>query len=312
MTFDVFISYPHQDKAMADATCATLEAEGIRCWIAPRDISPSADWATSIVDAIDNCRVMILIFSGHTNRSKQIGREVQQAFEKDKPVIPFRIENVAPEKSLRYYMGPVHWLDALTPPVEDHLHRLASTVQALLTATQPDDGTREDRPVAAETREASKPASPHVEETRRLPRTDTPPRFASGALHSPPATRPVARWAWIAAAVSAVVLMSLGALLYAVWWSPLVSAKSYARVGNYACFDKAEYPDAWLKEAPFCLPYGCNFGKMSRDACLALGARKQSTIVIHGNPGSSRADECWLQHTCGDLRPHGEFTQFRM
>jgi hypothetical protein len=66
MVFDVFISYPHQDKAMADATCAKLEAEGIRCWLAPRDISPGADWAASIVDAIDGCRVMVLIFSGHT------------------------------------------------------------------------------------------------------------------------------------------------------------------------------------------------------------------------------------------------------
>jgi uncharacterized membrane protein YhaH (DUF805 family) len=134
MNFDVFISYPHENKAVADAACAKLEAEGIRCWIAPRDIAPSADWASSIVDAIDNCRVMVLIFSAHTNRSKQVGREVQQAFDAEKPVVPFRIENVAPEKSLRYYMGPVHWLDALTPPFEQHLQKLAVSVRALITA----------------------------------------------------------------------------------------------------------------------------------------------------------------------------------
>ena len=52
MVFDVFISYPHQDKTMADAACARLEAEGIRCWMAPRDITPGADWGESIVDAI--------------------------------------------------------------------------------------------------------------------------------------------------------------------------------------------------------------------------------------------------------------------
>jgi hypothetical protein len=40
MEFDVFISYSHQDKPTADAACATLEAEGIRCWIAPRDVAP--------------------------------------------------------------------------------------------------------------------------------------------------------------------------------------------------------------------------------------------------------------------------------
>src|SRR5947208_1656824 len=124
MAHDVFISYPHQEKAAADAACAKLEAEGIRCWIAPRDVAPSADWAESIVDAINCCRVMVLIFSGHANHSKQVQREVQRAFDGEKPVVPFRIENVNPEKSLAYYMGPVHWLDALTPPVEDHLQKL--------------------------------------------------------------------------------------------------------------------------------------------------------------------------------------------
>lgn len=143
MTFDVFISYPHQDKAVADAACAKLEAEGIRCWIAPRDIAPSADWAASLVEAIDNCRVMVLVFSAHANRSKQVHREVQQAFDGEKPVVPFRIENVNPEKTLRYYMSSVHWLDALTPPLEQHLDRLVKSVKTLVSGKESD----EDRPV---------------------------------------------------------------------------------------------------------------------------------------------------------------------
>ena len=88
-------------------------------------------------------------------------------------------------------------------------------------------------------------------------------------------------------------------------------AKTYSKVGNFACFNEAEYPNSWRGEAAICAPYGCNFGKMSEDACLTLGARKQSKTVIHGNTGTSRANECWLQHSCGDLRPHGEFTMFR-
>ena len=41
MAYDVFVSYSHQDKLTADAVCATLEAQGVRCWIAPRDINPA-------------------------------------------------------------------------------------------------------------------------------------------------------------------------------------------------------------------------------------------------------------------------------
>ena len=32
------------------------EAEGVRCWIAPRDILPGADWGESIIDAINGTR----------------------------------------------------------------------------------------------------------------------------------------------------------------------------------------------------------------------------------------------------------------
>jgi TIR domain len=35
---DVFISYSHEDKPVANATCAVLERNRVRCWIAPRDV----------------------------------------------------------------------------------------------------------------------------------------------------------------------------------------------------------------------------------------------------------------------------------
>lgn len=121
-----------------------------------------------------------------------------------------------------------------------------------------------------------------------------------------------ARAIWKVAVIAGLFAVSLGAIFYFVWWSLLPSAKSYARFGNFACFGEAQYPESWREDASFCTSYGCSFGKLSRDACLTLGARKGSKTVIHGNAGTSRADECWLQDSCGDLRSHGEFTMFRM
>jgi hypothetical protein len=132
MPHDAFISYSTHDKAAADATCATLEASGIRCWIAPRDITPGAEWGEAIVDAINHCRVMILIFSANANKSQQIPREVERAVSKGIPVIPLRIQDIAPARSLEYFMGTVHWLDALTPPLEVHLRRLVESIKTLL------------------------------------------------------------------------------------------------------------------------------------------------------------------------------------
>jgi hypothetical protein len=115
MAHDVFISYSAKDKATADAVCATLDGRGIRCWIAPRDILPGIDWGEAIIEAINASRVMILVFSSNANESNQIKREVERAVSKGLPIIPLRIENVAPVRSLEYFIGPVHWLDALTP-----------------------------------------------------------------------------------------------------------------------------------------------------------------------------------------------------
>ena len=125
---DVFVSYSSQDKAIADAACATLEARGIRCWVAPRDITPGQDWSEAIIDAIAACRVFLLILSGASNQSEQVKREVQNAVSEAKSILPFRVEDVALSKHMRYFIGTPHWLDALTPPMERHLQRMAETV----------------------------------------------------------------------------------------------------------------------------------------------------------------------------------------
>jgi hypothetical protein len=132
MAHDVFISYASADKPTADAVCATLESHGIRCFIAPRDITPGVDWSAAIVDAIENGRLMVLVFSSNANASPQISREVERAVSKGLPIIPFRIEDVVPGRNLEYFLSTPHWLDAMTPPLEAHLSYLTETVHFLL------------------------------------------------------------------------------------------------------------------------------------------------------------------------------------
>jgi len=134
MPSDVFISHSLNDKATAEAVCAKLEAARVRCWIAPRDIRPGADWAESIIAALGSCKVMVLIFSSHADASSQVRREVQRAFERGLTVMPFRIEDVSPSASLEYYIGSVHWLDALTNPMERHIDKLVFLVKSLTDA----------------------------------------------------------------------------------------------------------------------------------------------------------------------------------
>jgi WD40 repeat protein len=130
--FDVFISYSNADKPVADAACAALEAANIRCWIAPRDINPGRDYGEAIIDAIESAKVFVLIFSGSANASPQIKREVERAVSKGLPIIPVRIEDTVPNRSLEYFISSPHWLDAFPPPLERYFAKLIVSVGALL------------------------------------------------------------------------------------------------------------------------------------------------------------------------------------
>jgi hypothetical protein len=132
VAFDVFVSYASKDKTVADAVCARLESAGIRCWIAPRDILASQSYGEAIIDAIHLAKVMVLVFSSNANASGQVPKEVERAVSNGVPILPFRIEDVVPAKSLDYFIGSVHWLDAMTPPMDKHLDLLATTVHKLL------------------------------------------------------------------------------------------------------------------------------------------------------------------------------------
>lgn len=137
MGHDVFISYSSRDKKVADAACALIERRGYRCWIAPRDILSGMEWGKAIVDGIRGARVFVLIFSANANRSPQVNREVERAVGNGLPIVPFRIEDVAPSDSLEYFISNQHWLDALTPPLARHLNQLGDVVGRLLGAESP-------------------------------------------------------------------------------------------------------------------------------------------------------------------------------
>jgi ABC-type amino acid transport substrate-binding protein len=131
MPYDAFISYCSQDKKIADAVCGTLEANKIRCWIAPRDVGAGRTWGSAIIEAIGDSAVMVVIFSQHSNGSPQVMREIERAVNKGVAIIPFRVENVVPSKDLEYFISSCHWLDAMNPPLEKRIGELADAILAL-------------------------------------------------------------------------------------------------------------------------------------------------------------------------------------
>ena len=145
---DIFISYSTKNKDMADAVVSELEANGLSCWYAPRNIMPGEEWVTAITKALEGCKVFLLIFTADSNESRQVMNEVAMAFNLDKSIVPFRVDDVKMTSEFEYYLTRVHWLDAVNKPNEESLPELRKYVSLIMEGESNKDLTSEINHVA--------------------------------------------------------------------------------------------------------------------------------------------------------------------
>src|SRR5436190_7354827 len=201
MAHDVFISHSTNNRSVANAVCAALERDGIRCWIAPRDVMPGRPYSGEITRAIQQSRAFVLIFSEHSNNSEQVLREVQLAANSRLHIIQFRIDPVVPSDDLEYYLSGPHWLDAVTPPLENHIEQLQTSMKALLALP---DAEEKGKAEAVEARRTARVETVGEARPAGLAATAAPPPIA--AQSSPNI------WKWVALAAVAVAVLGGAAL----------------------------------------------------------------------------------------------------
>lgn len=130
MKHRVFISHSSQDAKLAQAVCHYLEEAGVPCWIAPRDIREQ-DWAAGIMAGIRGSDVFVLILSRNSIPSNEVMKEVAEATRVCTYILPFKIDGEALTDGMQYHLGPIHWLDAVTPPMEQRILELRDRVLQL-------------------------------------------------------------------------------------------------------------------------------------------------------------------------------------
>jgi adenylate cyclase len=111
-TRDVFISYASPDTPIANDVAAALERQGLECWIAPRDVTPGAHYASEIVHAIDSAKTIVLILSQDAAASPHVLREIERATSKRHPVVALRVDRAALPAEFEYFLNTSQWLDA--------------------------------------------------------------------------------------------------------------------------------------------------------------------------------------------------------
>ncbi len=88
-----------------------LNSTGLKCWIAPRDVKPGAQYADAIVRAINEAKAVVLVMSGSAVGSSHVGKEIERASSKRKPIIAFRIDAAPLNHALEYFLSESQWID---------------------------------------------------------------------------------------------------------------------------------------------------------------------------------------------------------
>jgi hypothetical protein len=125
----VFISYASQDVAIADAIVEKLERSGEACWIAPRDVKAGALYADAIVRAISGAKAFVLVLSENAIASSHVGKEVERASSKKRPIIALRIDSAPLTPALEYFLSESQWIEAQVGNVEAGCAKLIDAIR---------------------------------------------------------------------------------------------------------------------------------------------------------------------------------------
>jgi hypothetical protein len=123
----VFISHAHADHVEAEAIVAMLEANGVPCWIAPRDLPKVGLFADPLRDAINRCRLVLLVFSRNADESRGVGHELPMADEARKDILPVRISAYPPVRT-KYFVAGFQLFDAFARPLETYAAELVDAI----------------------------------------------------------------------------------------------------------------------------------------------------------------------------------------
>ncbi len=132
MSADVFISHSTSDREVANAICKQLETDGLKCWIAPRDIEGGDAWDEAIMKGIAQAGVLLLTFSEGSTDSEYVKKEIMYAQSKKKPLLPVRIQNVQPSPKLEFMLVGIQWVDAFPLPITSYTPELTKLVRRIL------------------------------------------------------------------------------------------------------------------------------------------------------------------------------------
>ena len=144
MSTEVFVSYSSQDYERVMPLVDRLRSAGVATWVDEGNIDAATLWSESIVEAIAECRVLIMMVSSHSTDSHNVVKEVMIASESKKTILPIYLEPADIPAKLKYQLTGIQhleWFDGGSDEVfetlKDGLAKRGVTVDGQVPDKQP-------------------------------------------------------------------------------------------------------------------------------------------------------------------------------
>ena len=117
MSAEVFVSYSSQDHSQVRKIIDRRRDAGISVWMDEGGIDAATLWSEAIVEAINECKVLIMMVSRHSTDSANVVKEVMLASESSKIILPVYLEPADIPTRLKYQLTGIQHSEAynLTP-----------------------------------------------------------------------------------------------------------------------------------------------------------------------------------------------------
>ena len=121
---DVFVSYSSSQERLVKELVTYLEDEyGITCWYSGRNLEKAKDkWQADIIRALRASKICLFVMSELSLLSAECGRELQNAAEESKIIVPFRIDEsdlkMSGAETAAYYLKTKTWINGFPSPNE--------------------------------------------------------------------------------------------------------------------------------------------------------------------------------------------------
>lgn len=128
---EVFISYSSRDRENVLKIADQLESCGVSVWLDREEIYGGANYGPEIVDGIKNCKVLMLMCSDASMRSRNVKQEIQLAWKYERPYLPVLLESISFPEQVLYWLEGWQWIEILSNPAQQWLPQVLKSFERI-------------------------------------------------------------------------------------------------------------------------------------------------------------------------------------